>query len=84
MDSSVCTIITTDDDIKSVPYEDLCHELGIKPAAGFVQVDEDGRIGFTAGKDWECRALASAVRAHGYVPTPGLADAASGGRPSYW
>lgn len=69
---------------KYISYKELCRELGFDASLNFVEVDDDGKIGFTTGKEWECRHLAAAIRNCGYVPTPGLEAAIRDGRPSYW
>jgi hypothetical protein len=57
-------------------YEALCEELGFIAAVCFVQIEEDGSIGFTCGKPQEIAALKEAVSLSGRSCSAGLLEAA--------
>lgn len=65
-------------EIKKMNYAAVCHKLGVDASIHFVDVQEDGKIGFTCGKDHECRSLMQAVQKNKMVPTDGLFEAAYG------
>ncbi len=65
-------------EIKKMNYAAVCHKLGIDASIHFVEVHEDGKIGFTCGKPDEVKALLASVREKGMIPTDGLFQAAMG------
>jgi hypothetical protein len=65
-------------EIKKMTYAAVCHRLGFDASVSFVDVKEDGKIGFTCGKEHECRSLMQAIRKNQMVPTDGLFEAAYG------
>lgn len=57
-------------------YEELCHELEFVPSAHFVEIEQDGTIGFTIGKPDEIRHLLFMIRQMGYVPSKEMMETA--------
>jgi hypothetical protein len=57
-------------------YEQVCHDLGMRPEIQFVEITNRGTITFTVGKPEEIRSLLDAVERAGYIPAKSLVDRA--------
>ena len=55
-------------------YDEVCHDLSIRPGSGFVVVTHRGTITFSAGTPDEIRYLFSKVKDKGYKPSKSLVD----------
>ena len=55
-------------------YEEICAELGFLAEVKFVEIYENGKIGFSCGKPNEIKSLWYAIREAGYLPSYKIKD----------
>lgn len=65
-------------------YEEICRQLGYDPKVEFVEVNEDGTIGFTVGKPDEILKLAQRAEQAGYPLSDGFKKALARHWPNRW
>ena len=66
------TVKKLDGSTVTMPYEDLCHDLGFISKVRFVEVTNRHTVTYSCGKPEEVRALARACRERGYVAAKSL------------